>query len=364
MRRILLLSLLSLSMLLASAAALMAAELPVIRVGYIHTTNHTPLMVAMAMEQKLDAGGYSLFPIIPKEKYELRKDGKALAMLDILVIKSGSETATLFAQKQLDVGLSSITAIMAGIDKNSPMKIVAPLVLASGGLVASKDFPADDWAGFIAQVKASKTPVSVGYHSPSSSPIIILEAALKSENIKVSHNPLDADAQVILVDLKGMPNLLPALSSKQVAAVVGPEPFPPTAVVKGAGKVLVQLRDMPPAGKWFEYPCCVAVASTDMIANRPEDVKNFVQFIAAMNKWCNEHNKEASVIGAKWIGLTEEMGKLSQLRFIPSFTDNWKEGAAGYMDVLNQANYFKGSLKGKSFKDAESILIDPRFLEQ
>lgn len=110
-------------------------------------------------------------------------------MLDIVVIKSGLETATLFAQKQLDIGLASITAIMAGIDKNIPIKIVSPLVLASGGVVVSNDVPAKTWPEFIAYIKASK-PVNIGYHSPSSSPIIILESALKSEGISYTGNPL------------------------------------------------------------------------------------------------------------------------------------------------------------------------------
>ena len=181
--RILFSKILTIAFVLALAVAAQAADLPKLKVGYIFTTNHTPLMAAMGMGEKLTVDGMWMQPLVPKEKYQLMKNGKAVAVLDIVVIKSGSETATLFAQKQLDIGLASITAIMAGIDKNIPIKIVSPLVLASGGVVVSNDVPAKTWPEFIAYIKASSKPVNIGYHSPSSSPIIILESALKSEGI-------------------------------------------------------------------------------------------------------------------------------------------------------------------------------------
>ena len=350
--------------LFAFCTTALAADLPVIRVGYIFTTNHTPLMAAMSLGDELVVNGYSLHPVLPKEKYELRKDGKPIAMLDILVIKSGSETATLFAQKHLDMSLASITAIISGIDKGSPMKIVSPLVLAAGGLVVSRENPASNWAEFIAWVKASKQPVRIGYHSPSSAPVIILEAALHAERLTTSGNPNAMDAQVILVDLKGIPNMLPALAGKQVDAAVGPEPFPQTAELRGQGKILEDLRNMPPAGQWSNYPCCVVVASNDMIANAPDSVRDFVAFINGASAWANDNREKAGSIAASWIGLPPELGKKSTLQFLQSFTQNWKEGAAGYLKVLNEAGYFKGALKDKRFEEVEGLLLDTRFVGQ
>lgn len=351
-------------LLFASCAMALAAELPVIRVGYIFTTNHTPFMAAMSLGDDLDVGGYSLHPVLPKEKYELRKNGEPIAMLDILVIKSGSETATLFAQKHLDMSLASITAIISGIDKGSPMKIVSPLVLAAGGLVVPGSNPAGTWEEFVAWVKQSKQPVRIGYHSPSSAPIIILTEALHAEGLTTSSNPNDMDAKVILVDLKGIPNMLPALAGGQVDAAVGPEPFPQTAALRGQGRMVEELRNMPPEGRWKNYPCCVVVASNEMIAANPDTVREFVAFINAASAWSNENRERASSIGAAWIGLPPELGKTSNLRFLQSFTPNWKEGAAGYMEVLNDAGYFKGRLKDKCFTDTDvaGLLIDSRFV--
>lgn len=349
--------------LLLFASPAMAADLPVIRVGYIFTTNHTPFMAAMAQGSKMAVDGYSLTPVIPKEKYILQKDGKPVAMLDILVVKSGSETSTLFAQKHLDVGLCSITAILSGIDKGVPMKIVTPLVLSSGGLVVLKDSSVNTWADFIAKAKASKVPLTVGYHSPNSAPIVTLEAALKSDGLAVSSDPNNTEAQITLVDLKGVANLLPALASKQVEAVVGPEPFPSMAEFRGVGHIVEDLRNMPPAGKWQEYPCCVVTASDAMIAEKPELVRDFARFITAASKWCNDNLEQAGVLGAAWIGLPEEVGKAQKLRFLSEFTENWKQGADGYLEVLNGAGYFNGQLKDKNFSQSENLLMDYRFLQ-
>lgn len=352
-----------LAILLLSAIHAGADHLPIIRLGYIFTTNHTPLMAAMAEGPKMVVDGYSLAPIIPKEKYTLLKDGKPIAILDIVVVKSGSETSTLFAQKHLDMALCSITAILSGIDKGVPMKIVAPLVLSSGGLVVPKDSPIKTWADFIAFVKNSKLPVKIGYHSPNSGPIIILEAALKSEGLTISSDPNDTKANITLVDLKGMPNLLPALASSQVEAVVGPEPFPSTAEFKNVGRNIENLRSMPPDNKWAEYPCCVVTASDAMIAEKPQLVREFAQFITAASQWCNDHLDRAGILGATWIGLPEEVGKAQRLRFLSKFTDNWKQGADGYLDVLNKAGYFKGQLKDKNFSQAENLITDYKFLK-
>lgn len=354
---------LCLAVFLFSALPAAAQPLPVLRAGYIFTTNHTPLMAAMAQGQKMTVDGYSLNPVIPKEKYDLLKNGKPIARLDILVVKSGSETSTLFAQKHLDVALCSITAILSGIDKGVPMKIISPMVLASGGLVVLKDSPAATWAEFVALAKTSKQPVKVGYHSPNSAPVIIFEAAARSEGLTVSSDPGNAEARITLVDLKGTTNMLPALASKQVDAVVGPEPFPQTAAFKGTGRVVEELRNMPPAGKWSDYPCCVVTASDAIIAEKPELVREFARFISAANKWSNDKLEQAGTLGAAWIGLPQEVGKMQRLRFLAEFTDNWKQGTNGYLDVLNKAGYFKGSLKDKTFSQAEQTLVDYRFLQ-
>ena len=337
-------------------------ELPTLKLGYIFTTNHTPLIVALNKGDEYSVGGYSMSPVVPKEKYELRKNGAPIALVDIVVAKSGSEVGTLLAQGHLDMSLGSITAIISSIDSDVPMKIVAPLVLVSGGMVVPADSPISDWASLMTAIRNNTKPFMIGYHSPTSAPLIITESALRHEGVKISRNPTDTDAQVVMVDLRETGNMLPALASKQVDAVVGPAPFPQNAVHNGTGKFITELRDMPPAGKWSDYPCCVTVASLDMIENRPELVQDIVSFITASSAWSNENNREAGEIAAAGLGLNPEVGSMLNQRFVTQFSDGWKDSAAGYMEVLAKDGYFKGILQGKTFEEAKDRIMDERFM--
>lgn len=350
--------------LLAFAQPGRAADLPVIKTGIIFTTHDTPFFVAAAKGEAFKDLGVWLKPVAPRESYELMVGDKPVALLDIVVAKSGSETATLFAQKHLDIGLASITAIMAGIDKGTQIKIVCPLQIEGMALIAPKNSTLTDWDSFLKRVKDSKEAVKVGFHSPTSAPKIVLEGALRQAGIKVTTDPTDTGAQVLLVDLKETSNLLSSLASGQVEAVVGPSPFPEVAQSKGLGKVVVDLRDLPPKGEWSEFPCCVVVASEDAIKTHPAIVGAFVDLILRANTWCNEHQQQAGEIAAKWIGMPEEAGRMSSLVFLNQFTPSWLKGAGAYLDILNSMNKFNGSLKGKNIEQASPLLFDKSFLDK
>ncbi|WP_308775167.1 ABC transporter substrate-binding protein [uncultured Bilophila sp.] len=340
-----------------------SAELPAFKTGFIFTTHHSPFLVAASKGEAFKDQGVYLKPLVERESYELVKDGKPVAILDLVVSKSGSETATLFAQKHLDMGIASITAIMAGIDKGTPMKIICPLQTEGMALVAPKDSPLTGWDSLMKRVKDAKEPVKIGFHSPTSAPKIVLEGALTQAGLKVTLDPSDMDADVLLVDLKETSNLLASLTAGQVDAVVGPSPFPEVAQTKGIGKVLVNLADLPPAGQWANFPCCVGVASEDMLKNHPDVVSAFVELIKRTNKWCNEHQQEAGEIAAKWIGLPPEAGRMSTLVFVNEFNENWLRGAGSYLDILNGMHKFNGALKGKSIEQAKPLLIDSTILD-
>lgn len=344
------------------ASPAMAADLPVLKTGIIFTTHDTPFFVAAARGEEFKNLGVWLKAVAPRESYELMVGDKPVALLDLVVAKSGSETATLFAQKHLDIGLASITAIMAGIDKGTKIKIICPLQIEGMALIAPKASALNNWDDFIKRIADSKEPVKVGFHSPTSAPKIVLEGALTKSGIKVTTDPSDTSAQVLLVDLKETSNLLSSLASGQVEAVVGPSPFPEVAQSKGLGKVVADLKDLPPKGEWAEFPCCVVVASEDAIKEHRAIVGAFVDLILKVNTWCNQHQKEAGAIAAKWIGMPEDAGKMSSLVFLNEFTPSWLKGAGAYLDILNGMDKFNGSLKGKNIEQASPLLFDKSFL--
>lgn len=350
------------SLLLATAA--LAENLPSYKLSYVRTTHHTPFLVAATKGEEFKGFGTYLKPLIPREKYQLVSGGKPIAVIDLVLAKSGSETSTLFAQKQIDLAMASVTAIMAGIDKGTKMHIVAPLQTEGMALVAPKDAKFSDFASFVAFAKASKLPVKVGYHSPTSAPKILLERALKEAGLKVTEDPNDYTAKILMADLKETSNMLPALASRQVEAIVGPSPFPEQAVSKGAGKIAFDLRDMPPKGYWHDFPCCVVVASDDIIKTDAKVVKALVDLTLKTNAWCNTHRAETAKISADWIGIDLAAANASTLVFLPGFSQAWVRWAGTYMDLLDGMGNFKGSLKGKKIDEVKPLLFDFAFAGQ
>lgn len=347
---------------LASVAA--AADLPAYKLSYVRTTHHTPFMVAAVKGEEFKSFGTYLRPLIPREKYELVSGGKPVAVIDLVLAKSGSETATLFAQRQIDLAMASVTAIMAGIDKGTKMHVVAPLQTEGMALVAPKDAKFHDFPSFVAFIKASKLPVKVGYHSPTSAPKILLERALREAGLKVTGDPNDYTANVLLADLKETSNMLPALVSRQVEAIVGPSPFPEQAVSKGAGKIAFDLRDMPPKGYWHDFPCCVVAASDEIIKNDAKVVKALVDLTLKTNTWCNTHKAETARISSEWIGIDLAAANASTLVFLPGFTQGWVRWAGTYMDLLDSMGNFKGGLKGRKIDEVKPLLFDFSFAGQ
>ena len=339
-----------------------AAELPAFKTGFIFTTHHAPFMIAAAKGEAFKEQGVWLKPLVQRESYQLMVKDKPVAVLDLVVAKSGAETATLFAQKHMDLGIASITAIMAGVDKGTPMKIVCPLQTEGMALVAPVNSPLRDWDSLAQRIRDAREPVRIGFHSPTSAPKIVLEGALSKAGFTVTLNPTDQNAQVLLVDLKETSNLLAALSAGQVEAVVGPSPFPEVAQTRGVGKVVVELGQLPPQGQWANFPCCVAVASQDMMSGHPDVVRAFVELLQRSNSWCNANPQEAGALAAAWIGLPAEAGRKSTLVFVNDFNESWMRGAGAYLDILNGMHKFNGTLKGKSIKEAAPLLIDASFL--
>ncbi len=338
-------------------------ELATLNVSYIFTNHQTPLIVAMKQGEAFKDQGTYLKEVVPKEKYELYSDGKKVCKVNIITAKSGSETATLFAQGHIDIGLASVTAVMNAIDSGTAVKILSPIQTEGMALVFPKGSNIKDWTSFENYVKSSSKPVIMGYHSPTSAPKIVFEAALFDAGLKVTQDANDTSADILLVDLKETSNFIPALISKQVEGWVGPSPFPEVAVEENVGQIVEQLRDLPPAGKWHDTPCCVVAASDKIISECPEEVEAFMRLIGLNSAWCNQNLTEAAHITADWIGISKEESEKASLKYMSAPSDSWTEGVGVYQKTLDNMGKFSGSLKGKELKDTESLLFDFQFVE-
>lgn len=331
--------------------------------GYVFTTHHTPLMVAVDRGEEFRSNGAWLKPMVDRLKYELvDKSGKSLAVLNLIVTKSGSETTTLFAQGSMDIALASSTAFISGIDKGTRMKILCPLHVDGMGMVFPAGSTLSGWADVHRYIKQSKHPVKIGYHSPTSAPRIVFEGALHKAGLGITEDANNLTADILLVDLKSTANLIPALVSKQVDCWVGPAPHPSVAEFKGVGHVALDSRDLPPIGEWHDFPCCVMGASDDFIGKHPKIAQAMTDLMTAACTWCNRNRHKAAAITGKWIGVPTAAIEKSSIIYTTNPSPNWMRGEATFLDILNNMNKLKGSLKGKALKDVESEIYDFRFV--
>ncbi|MFO7750294.1 MAG: CmpA/NrtA family ABC transporter substrate-binding protein [Desulfobacteraceae bacterium] len=340
-------------------------KIPNVYLGYIFTTHHTPLMVAAIKGNEFKNSGAYLAPMVPKQKYKLiSADGKPLAVMNFIVSKSGSETATLFAMNRLDMGLASSTAFMSGIDKKTKMKILCPLHVDGMGMVFPKESNINGYDEVAATIKASKAPFKIGYHSPTSAPRVVFEGALHKAGFTITGNPNDGDADILMVDLKSTAILIPALLSQQVDCWVGPAPHPAVAEYKNVGHIGLDSRDLPPADQWTDFPCCVLGASEEIIAEQPEIVQAMTDLMTAASQWSNKNRIETAGISADWIGVPAEAVEKSTIIYTTDPTENWMKGESVFLTMLNNMNKFKGEMKNADLKTAAPVLFDFSFTEK
>jgi NitT/TauT family transport system substrate-binding protein len=355
-------------MLFASVYAVSAhasGNIPSIQMSYIFTTHHTPLMVAAALGEELKPSGAYLVPMVPKQKYRLMNaQGRPMAVINLIVSKSGSETATLFAMNQVDVGLASSTAFISGVDKGTPVKILFPLHVDGMSMVFPPDVTIKGYEEVAKAIRASDTPFKIGYHSPTSAPRVVFEGALHKAGFSITGNANDASADILMVDLKSTSNLIPSLHSGTVDCWVGPAPHPAVAEHKKVGHIGLDSRELPPAGEWTDFPCCVLGARDQVISDHPAILQALANVMTASADWCNKNKRNTADISAQWLGVPAEAVEKSAIIYTTKVTENWMNGIGLFIDMLNSMNKFNGRMKDADLQTAAPILFDLSFTEK
>jgi len=325
---------------------------------------HTGVMNLVVNRADLFADKPVHLNIIDAENYDLIQDGKVVAHLKFVLSKGGSEVATMFAQNVVDFGFSSNTSIFSAVDAGAKVKIISPLQSDGIALVFPPDTIIKDWDSLKRYLQSSKEPVKIGYHSPVSAPRIALEYVLTQQGIKITQDPGDASANVLLVDLKGSKNLLPSLNSKVVDAWVGPSHYPEAAEVEGLGKIVLNLKDFPEAGQWEDFPCCVFSARQEIIDNYPKACQAMTQLVTyCANKATEDRNTLAEVI-FDTIGIPQQAVKNARINFTTRITDKWYSDLGVYFAAMTSMGQFNGDLKDVNYDQAKKMSIDQQFVEK
>ena len=341
--------------------------MPTLTIGHVGHDHQIALGVA-ALKWEFMKDKYNIYlkPVKEREVYELYDKGKKIALLHIKKVGGASAMPAAMERKELDIGLGGVAAVAFFVDKGSDFKIIAPLHTEGDMLVMNPDFPANNWKEFIAQVRKSKKPIKIGYKGPVAVAKLIFERALKAENIKTTHDESDRTAKILMVNLQGQRNIIPGLVSGAVDGFVMNEPTVSKAVYKGIGKLVSELADLPPEGKWKDHPCCCIAVTKETMENHPKIIVSFLKTILLATKYINENKDEAAEIASKWTKQPLEVEKMSvpAIVYIAEPTQSYIKGMETWGAIMNDIGKFKGQLANKTPEEINEQLLDFSFINK
>lgn len=337
------------------------AEIPTINVCWGHEL-HTGNMQLNSIKPELFSGNSTYLKPISDSQYELVKDGKTIAYINHVLTKGASESMTLMSQGHLDVAYCSSTAVMTAYDTGVDVSVLGPIQSGGVSIVASVNAPYNTFEELVEYAKKSDKPIVGGYHSAISSPRIVLEYALKEAGLTVTEDTADYSADVVLMDLKGISNLIPSMSSGQVELWAGPVPNPQNAEAQNIGKIIATLDELP-GGKWIDFPCCTMNVTTALKEKHPEIVQSLVQVAADVSNFAQNNRQETAELMSGFIGLEPEVLIKNDTTYTTKVTEHFTNGMAIYYDAMSKMGKFSDRLKDKSIDEVMSSVFDFSYTE-
>jgi len=268
-------------------------------------------VAALAGESFSRGGGPWLREVKATEIYDLVDDGSVVVRLRLIKMGGGSNMPAALSRGEIDLGLGSVVAAAKFVDEGQPLKIVSPLQTDGDMLVMRTGSPVKDWTSFVAAVKAGPKPLRIGYKAPMAVAKAVFEGALASEGI--SFGPaLPAEARgVVMVNFGSEKSPVPLLESDSLDGFVMNQPGPAVAVAKGVGKIVCDLHDLPPAGKWVDHPCCCVMTDSKTLAARPEAIKAFLKVIHLGTRAIRDDVKMGIDCAHRWTRYPREVERAS-----------------------------------------------------
>ncbi|OIP50978.1 MAG: hypothetical protein COZ12_00805 [Deltaproteobacteria bacterium CG_4_10_14_3_um_filter_60_8] len=333
----------------AGCAPTPAKPLPVLRIGHAPHDHHAPLYIAaLNPEYFKEHGGIYLAEVQARKEYRLMQGDRPLARVLIEASTGGEELIRKLAEGQFDLALGGFPAMLNFIDQGRPLRVLAPVMSEGAGLVVRKGLPIADWADFAGYVQQkNQPPLRIGYPIAVSVQGLIFAKALTEAGIIFSEKLDDARARVVLVNLFGTKNLLPALESGLIDGFVAMQPFLAMAEAKGAGQVVASLADLPPKGRWQGYPCCALAGNNAYVHAQLEVATAMVSLLSRASRFlATQPEKSAEQVG-QWLGVPAavEARSLPTIHFLDQFDASWKRGAEFWVASLVADGTLHGRVK-------------------
>jgi NitT/TauT family transport system substrate-binding protein len=320
-------------------------------VGHVGHDHQLALYVAaLEGDRFLRDWGVGLRQVKPREVYDLVEDGKALARLRLLKVGGGSRMPAAMSRGEIDLGLGGTVPVAKFADGGQPFKIICPLQTDGDMLVMRKDSPIEDWGAFAAAAKSAGKPLRIGYKAPVAIAKMVFVGALKAEGIAFSYDAADPNAKVVLVNFGSEKSPIPLMETRAIDGFVMNQPAVAVAVNKGLGKVIAELRDLPPKGKWVHHPCCCIAATTDTIRKHGHALKALLKVILLSTQLIQADPALAIADASRWTKYDEaiERNSIPTITYVAEPTDTWIAGMQTWAEMVRDIQLFKGKYKDVS----------------
>lgn len=337
-------------------------EIPLVRIGHAPHDHHAPLYIAAVKQKYFNSkSGVYLKEVDYKKSYQLFKNDKLIANVQIDSGTGGINLIRKLDEKIIDLSFGGVPAMIDMIDTGSKIKIVAPVMSEGAALVVGNDIPVSDWDSFIEYVRNTADPVRIGYKVDKSVQNIIFETALKSEHLSYSRSLSAINVDVVVVNLHGPKNIIPALNAKIIDGFVVMQPYPALAEYRGVGKIIAHLRTLPPSHKWEDHPCCALAAGDDFINNESEVLEALIELFRYASTFIIENPAESAEIVSAWLGTPKdvELTSIPSIKYLNEFSGDWDDGVDFWIKSLVEKGDLSGRVKDSYLNsNVEKVLYD------
>ncbi len=336
-----------------------------IRMAYILSDHHAPFMLLAREWERFDQRYKMCFkPVAEGKLYDFMYEGARLARVQVTSTQKGPDLETLLAQGSLDLGITGTQAIIMSVDRGVGSRLVAPFQTEGNAFIAGKNLKFSSWEEFVRETKGTGRQLTIGIPGPDTSPAVIFKDGLAAAGVSFSMNSSDK-ADVILVNMKGHGNVVPGLVNGVTQALVGAQPFPAMAVHMGAGKLILNLQDLP-GGKWKGHSCCSIEAAPAFMAEKRDLLVKALEMLALGAKEAEADKGATARAAAAWLSVdraVEDMA-LPSMGYTTDVSPQWTASTRAYIAPMESTGIVTGALKGKRGKDVDSQLFDFGFLNE
>ena len=235
---------------------------------------------------------------------------------ELVQFNNGGDLMTAMASGKVDVGYVGISPVLSSVEKGVPVKVISAAQNEGSGIVISNNSGITSAADLNGKNVATPGEASIQY--------VLLNLYLKNNGL--SMDKVNASAMKT-------PSINDAINTNTIDAGVTFQPFVSTSEANG-NKVLATSNDIL-AG----HPCCVVVASQDLIDKKPDTVKDIVAIHENATKFINDNVKEnasavvdllpSDIVSNK----TVEANSLASFPFLSGLNDTYKANVDAFMQL-------------------------------